>query len=144
MSLLHRNHPWIGRDVEDTATGRRGTLRAIARDDDEPRPVAWLLPPGGGAEWATEPNAFADPITPDTTHERTTAEAVTAGPSRHLAQRVDDFQLPSPRGGLLCEQGWLSCGSGPPALSLGLLARAVCRHRTGPVRIELQRLDAQR
>ncbi|MET9448921.1 hypothetical protein [Streptomyces cinerochromogenes] len=30
-SLLHRDHRWIGRTVEDTATGRRGVLRAVAR-----------------------------------------------------------------------------------------------------------------
>ncbi|MFH9044807.1 hypothetical protein ACH4FA_36570 [Streptomyces sp. NPDC017966] len=46
--MLHRDHPWLGRAVTDTATGRRGTLRAIAPDGDKPRPVAWLQPPGGG------------------------------------------------------------------------------------------------
>ncbi|MGY3676754.1 hypothetical protein [Streptomyces sp. TE33382] len=67
MSLLHRDHPWIGRDVEDTATGRRGTLRAIAPDGKSPRPVAWLLPPGGGVEWTTDPGALNNPapLTPD-------------------------------------------------------------------------------
>ncbi|AJE43910.1 hypothetical protein [Streptomyces nodosus] len=60
-SALHYEHPWIGRDVEDTATGRRGTLRAIAPDGDRPRPVAWLLPSGGGKEWTTDPEVLADP-----------------------------------------------------------------------------------
>ncbi len=65
--LLHHGHPWLGRDVEDTATGKRGTLRAIAPDGDKPHPVAWLLPPGGGMEWTTDPGALANPapITPD-------------------------------------------------------------------------------
>jgi hypothetical protein len=67
-ALLHRNHPWIGREVEDTATGRRGTLCAIAPDGDKPRPMAWLRPPGGGMEWTTDPASLANPapITPDT------------------------------------------------------------------------------
>lgn len=67
--LLHRDHPWIGRNVEDTATGRRGTLRAIAPDSTKPRPlVAWLLPEGGGIEWTTDPGSLANPapITPET------------------------------------------------------------------------------
>ncbi|WP_435059574.1 hypothetical protein [Streptomyces sp. bgisy060] len=69
MSLLHQDHPWIGREVEDTATGRRGTLRAIAPDDGvRPRLMAWLQPPGGGIEWTTDPDALDNPapITPDT------------------------------------------------------------------------------
>jgi len=61
VNLLHCAHPWIGRDVEDTVTGKRGTLRAIAPDGDKPRPVAWLLPPGGGTEWTTDPKALANP-----------------------------------------------------------------------------------
>ncbi|CUW33441.1 MULTISPECIES: hypothetical protein [Streptomyces] len=67
-SLLHRDHRWLGREVEDIATGRRGTLRAIAPDGDKPRPVAWLIPPGGGTEWTTDPAALANPapVTPDT------------------------------------------------------------------------------
>jgi hypothetical protein len=67
-SLLHRDHPWIGREVEDTATGRRGTLRAIAPDGDKPRPVAWLMPEGGGTEWTTDPDSLDNPapVTPDT------------------------------------------------------------------------------
>ncbi|MGA5183034.1 hypothetical protein [Streptomyces pseudogriseolus] len=61
MSLLHQPHPWIGRDVEDTATGRRGILRAIAPDLNGTKPVAWLHPRGGGPEWNTDPKALADP-----------------------------------------------------------------------------------
>lgn len=53
QGLMHRDHPWMGRDVEDTATGRRGILRAIAPDIDRPRPVAWPMPAGGGTEWTT-------------------------------------------------------------------------------------------
>ncbi|MBX7555382.1 hypothetical protein K1Y78_47705 [Streptomyces sp. tea 10] len=67
MSLLHRDHRWLGRVVEDTATGRRGTLRAIAPEGTSPCPVAWLLPEGGGTEWTTDPDALDKPapITPD-------------------------------------------------------------------------------
>ncbi|MFF8732769.1 hypothetical protein ACF073_40845 [Streptomyces sp. NPDC015171] len=67
-SLLHRDHPWIGRNVEDTATGRRGILRAVAPAPDTKRPVAWLAPTGGGTEWTTSLGALAnpEPITPDT------------------------------------------------------------------------------
>ncbi|RZF02923.1 hypothetical protein [Streptomyces albidoflavus] len=74
MTLLHRTHPWIGFEVEDTATGTRGILRAVAPDMSgpaplygrTPRPVAWLRPPGGGQEWTTDPEALADPspVTP--------------------------------------------------------------------------------
>ncbi|GDY80098.1 hypothetical protein SAV31267_095830 [Streptomyces avermitilis] len=38
-----------------------GVLRAIAPDGDRPRPVAWLLPAGGGMEWTTDPGALANP-----------------------------------------------------------------------------------
>ncbi|OKJ19409.1 hypothetical protein AMK23_34570 [Streptomyces sp. CB02130] len=64
--LLHRDHPWLGRSVEDTRTQRRGMLRAIAPDGDKPTPVAWLLPVGGGMEWTTAPENLARPerITP--------------------------------------------------------------------------------
>ena len=66
--LLHRDHPWIGRAVEDTATGRRGILRAIAPDVDHSRPVAWLRPTAGGMEWTTDPGSLANPapLTSDT------------------------------------------------------------------------------
>lgn len=66
--LQHRDHKWLGREVEDTATGRRGILRAIAPDVNKPRPVAWLQPEGGGTEWTTEPGSLANPapLTPDT------------------------------------------------------------------------------
>lgn len=66
-SLLHDDHPWIGRNVEDTATGRRGILRAIAPDGAEPRPMAWLLSEGG-TEWTTDPGSLANPapIAPET------------------------------------------------------------------------------
>ncbi|MCZ9349063.1 hypothetical protein NGM36_04505 [Streptomyces mutabilis] len=68
MTLQHRSHRWIGRVVEDTATGRTGILRAIAPDTDDSRPVAWLAPVGGGLEWTTAPSALANPapITADT------------------------------------------------------------------------------
>jgi hypothetical protein len=71
--MLHRDHPWLGRTVEDTTTGRRGILRAIAPDGDRPQPVAWLLPEGGGTEWTTDPDALANPapITP-VTHSKQT------------------------------------------------------------------------
>ncbi|MEU5445811.1 hypothetical protein [Streptomyces griseofuscus] len=68
-ALLHSEHPWIGREVTDTATGRRGILRALAPEGDiVPAPVAWLRPVGGGREWTTDPGALADPapITPRT------------------------------------------------------------------------------
>lgn len=64
-TLQHRSHEWLGRVVEDTATGRTGTLRAIAPDTDNPRPLAWLAPVGGGREWTTAPAALAEPA-PDT------------------------------------------------------------------------------
>ncbi|UFR07157.1 hypothetical protein KBP30_41200 [Streptomyces sp. Go40/10] len=66
-SLLHRHHPWIGRTVEDTATGRRGILTAVAPPPGTSRPVAWLAP-DGGREWTTSLGALANPgpITPDT------------------------------------------------------------------------------
>ncbi|MFD4376804.1 hypothetical protein [Streptomyces sp. NPDC058486] len=68
-SLLHHLHPWLGRDVEDTATSRRGILRAVTPEGDDPCPRAWLLPAGGGTEWTTEVSALANPasINP-TTH----------------------------------------------------------------------------
>ncbi|MEU9774543.1 hypothetical protein [Streptomyces sp. NPDC047968] len=64
MSLFHSDHPWIGWDVEDGVTGRRGILRAIAPDGDSLRPAAWLLPHGGGIEWTTDPAALANPVPP--------------------------------------------------------------------------------
>ncbi|MEU9752238.1 hypothetical protein AB0D90_03760 [Streptomyces althioticus] len=75
MSLLHQPHPWIGRTVTDTATGRRGTLRAVAPEPRSVQPVAWLHPHGGGPEWTTDLDALTDPapITPDTTPRRRTA-----------------------------------------------------------------------
>jgi hypothetical protein len=64
---MHRDHRWIGREVTDTATGRRGVLRAIAPDSGV-HPVAWLVPVDGGVEWTTQPGALDDPapVTPDT------------------------------------------------------------------------------
>lgn len=72
--LGHREHPWLGQHVTDTAHGNAvGILQAVAPDvdlkrrpqfipyddkrkrrpiDDE-RLVAWLRPPGGGVEWNT-------------------------------------------------------------------------------------------
>ncbi|MFK0112013.1 hypothetical protein [Streptomyces sp. NPDC091217] len=66
-SLMHSDHQWLGREVEDTETGRRGILRAIAPDVEHPRPVAWLMPTGG-MEWTTDPGALDNPapLTPDT------------------------------------------------------------------------------
>ncbi|MFC9484601.1 hypothetical protein ACFTZM_00790 [Streptomyces hydrogenans] len=68
MSFLHQKHRWIGREVEDTVTGRRGILTAVAPDGADPlaRPLAWLRPLGGGTEWTTAPAALAkpSPITP--------------------------------------------------------------------------------
>ncbi|MFI1507583.1 hypothetical protein [Streptomyces sp. NPDC020597] len=60
-ALLHREHPWIGREVEDTATGRRGVLRAIAPDLNGTRALAWLRPATGGMEWTTNPSALDNP-----------------------------------------------------------------------------------
>ncbi|MFE1348501.1 hypothetical protein [Streptomyces sp. NPDC058757] len=60
-SFLHHPHPWLGCEVEDTTTGRRGILRAIAPEDDAPYPKAWLLPAGGGTEWTTDVSALAEP-----------------------------------------------------------------------------------
>ncbi|MFE9356359.1 hypothetical protein [Streptomyces olivaceoviridis] len=69
-ALLHRRHPWIGRAVLDTATGRRGILRAVAPlpNSNSTRPVAWPRPAGGGREWTTSLGALSDPvpITPGT------------------------------------------------------------------------------
>ncbi|MGW7362420.1 hypothetical protein ACWGI8_03095 [Streptomyces sp. NPDC054841] len=61
IGLGHRSHRWLGREVTDTATGRRGILRAIAPDGSRPKPVAWLSPAGGGREWTTAPSSLADP-----------------------------------------------------------------------------------
>lgn len=67
LGFQHRDHGWLNRVVTDTATGRRGILRAIAPDTGA-HPVAWLAPVGGGVEWTTLPSALADPapITADT------------------------------------------------------------------------------
>ncbi|WP_241740782.1 hypothetical protein [Streptomyces sp. L2] len=64
--LMHRSHPWLGHLVTDSATGRRGILRAIAPEDTTPTPVAWLAPRRGGIEWTTAPENLTDPapITP--------------------------------------------------------------------------------
>ncbi|MEU3862907.1 hypothetical protein AB0F03_37450 [Streptomyces sp. NPDC028722] len=66
--MLHDDHPWVGREVEDTASGRRGILRAVAPEGDPPRAVAWLRPAGGGTEWTTAVSALANPalIKPET------------------------------------------------------------------------------
>lgn len=62
-SFLHQKHRWLGREVEDTVTGRRGVLTAVAPDAADPRarPLAWLRPLGGGTEWTTPPSALANP-----------------------------------------------------------------------------------
>lgn len=72
LGLMHRSHPWLGREVTDTATGRTGVLRAIAPDVDQPRLVAWLAPVGGGKEWTTDPRALGSPaqVSPDTHPKR--------------------------------------------------------------------------
>lgn len=61
----------MGREVTDTATGRRGILKALAPDGNRPRLLAWLRPAGGGTEWTTDPGALDDPapLTPDTGRE---------------------------------------------------------------------------
>ncbi|MEU9476146.1 hypothetical protein [Streptomyces sp. NPDC048191] len=59
--LMHRSHPWLGHLVTDSATGRRGILRAIAPEDTGPAPVAWLAPRRGGIEWTTAPENLTDP-----------------------------------------------------------------------------------
>lgn len=69
--LGHWEHPLLGKEVVDTATGRTGILRAICPDPDEcpARPDtkswpgesplrAWLSPVGGGREWTTAPDAI--------------------------------------------------------------------------------------
>jgi hypothetical protein len=63
---MHRSHPWLGHLVTDSATGRRGILRAIAPEGTASTPVAWLAPRRGGIEWTTAPENLADPapITP--------------------------------------------------------------------------------
>lgn len=65
---MHHDHPWIGRDVEDTASGRRGILRAIAPDVDQPHLVAWLRPPAAGLSGPPTRGRLANPapLTPDT------------------------------------------------------------------------------
>ncbi|WP_042424497.1 hypothetical protein [Streptacidiphilus anmyonensis] len=60
-SFGHHRHPLLGRTVEDTATGRTGTLRAvmdtqlIGNHGTRTVKLAYVLPPGGGVEWTTEP-----------------------------------------------------------------------------------------
>lgn len=72
--LMHRSHPWLGHLVTDSATGRRGILRAIAPEGTAPAPVAWLAPRRGGIEWTTAPENLTDPtpITPADRPEGTT------------------------------------------------------------------------
>ncbi|SEM69816.1 hypothetical protein [Streptacidiphilus jiangxiensis] len=61
-TLGHTLHPLIGRRVEDVASGRTGTLRAVVntptRTPIGTRTVrlAYLLPDGGGVEWTTDPD----------------------------------------------------------------------------------------
>ncbi|MFF6888723.1 hypothetical protein ACFY9F_36735 [Streptomyces sp. NPDC012421] len=71
-SFLHQAHRWLGREVEDTVTGRRGILTAVAPEGADPRarPLAWLRPLGGGTEWTTFPAALANP-SPSTSARRT-------------------------------------------------------------------------
>ncbi|MCC5474546.1 hypothetical protein [Streptomyces barringtoniae] len=72
--LMHRSHPWLGHMVTDSATGRRGILRAIAPEGTTPAPVAWLAPRRGGIEWTTAPEYLTDPtpIAPTSRPEETT------------------------------------------------------------------------
>jgi hypothetical protein len=60
--LMHRSHPWLGQLVTDSASGRRGILRAIAPEGTALTPVAWLAPPRGGIEWTTAPENLTDPV----------------------------------------------------------------------------------
>ncbi|MEU9440794.1 hypothetical protein AB0D42_07675 [Streptomyces sp. NPDC048304] len=60
--LMHRSHPWLGQLVTDSASGRRGILRALAPEGTALTPVAWLAPPRGGIEWTTAPENLTDPM----------------------------------------------------------------------------------
>ncbi|WP_243762187.1 hypothetical protein [Streptomyces sp. Tu 3180] len=60
--MLHERHRLLGRLVRDTVSGRTGVLRAVAPDGDAPKPVAWLIPRGGGIEWTTPLRAI-EPVT---------------------------------------------------------------------------------
>ncbi|CAM5651550.1 hypothetical protein [Streptomyces griseomycini] len=62
MSMLHDRHRLIGRLVRGTVSGRTGVPRAVATDGDTPKPVAWLIPEGGGTEWTTPLRAI-EPVT---------------------------------------------------------------------------------
>lgn len=64
-SMLHDRHRLLGRLVRDTASGRTGVLRAVDPDGDAPKPVAWLIPEGGGIEWTTPLRAI-EPVTAPT------------------------------------------------------------------------------
>ncbi len=86
LGLMHRSHPWLGRTVTDTATGRTGILRAIAPDVDRPRLVAWLAPVGGGVEWTTDPEALDEPAM--------TGPTPTPGQPEQASQQSD--MLPKP------------------------------------------------
>lgn len=59
VGLGHHEHPWIGLEVVDAASGRTGLLRAVCPEPNgKGAPVAWLLPPGGGMEWTTHLGAI--------------------------------------------------------------------------------------
>jgi hypothetical protein len=70
LGLGHVAHPWLGREVLDTASGKTGILRAVAPEPNdlarrgylpvapEGDPVAWLSPLGGGVEWTTDRKAL--------------------------------------------------------------------------------------
>ncbi|CAL9334044.1 hypothetical protein SUDANB146_06374 [Streptomyces sp. enrichment culture] len=64
-SMLHTRHRLIGHLVYDTVSARSGVLRAVAPDGDAPKPVAWLIPVGGGIEWTTPVRAI-EPVTAPT------------------------------------------------------------------------------
>jgi hypothetical protein len=54
--------PVVGRLVYGAVPGRTGVRRAFAPDGDVPKPVAWLVPSGGGIEWTTPVRAI-EPVT---------------------------------------------------------------------------------
>ena len=65
----HISHPLIGRRVEDVASGRVGTLRAVV-DTSVPTHtgsrvvrLAYLLPAGGGVEWTAAPSNLREVTT---------------------------------------------------------------------------------
>ncbi|MFI8194117.1 hypothetical protein ACIF8T_36165 [Streptomyces sp. NPDC085946] len=64
-SMLHDRHRLLGHLASGTVSGRTGVLRGVAPEGDAPKPVAWLLPAGGGIEWTTPIRAI-EPVTAPT------------------------------------------------------------------------------